>query len=567
MNDQTQNPIRINHRGFLPKATKRFVLTDNPTGSLAFTVKWIDDVVEKILYRGEMEAVRENGATYYVGNFSSVTQEGDCWIEAGGHRSRQFVIYREAYDICERLLLSFFTYQRCGHPLGWNGACHMDDGFIKETGEHVDLSGGYHQSCDLRKSPGGVSIGVLSMIRAALKDKSDWGAILFNDEIKWACDYFAKTIQDGGAMYNTLNAPLGWGGRDFYRSAAPSSAQWNVTALLALGARAVLPGDGKRHAAYAGAALRSWTYMTGNLRPKEVYRHPEAYPRGMDPDYFYDQCRVGSTADVALQIMAAKALYEMTGDEQFRQAVAACAPCLLDHLLTSDLAHVLVRTDDPTRTVMASCSYTWNAGGLLALCDACELLTEGKEALHTRLDQALEAICALADRSVWYRIPMIYSEGDLSAPTGHPTPDNPNPIRRNSMGTLIPWGEYTWDGASIPCYIRQSECFEPTCACVYGIALARGAQILGKPRFLAYAQAVADTLLGMDEMDSSRIRGIGYNHSQQEAYGQFFPSTPFIPGAVGVGYSKVEHSSEYDMPCVGLAMELLSELTHGAENM
>jgi len=94
MNDQTQNPIRINHRGFLPKATKRFVLTDNPTGSLAFTVKWIDDVVEKILYRGEMEAVRENGATYYVGDFSSVTQEGDCWIEAGGHRSRQFVIYR-----------------------------------------------------------------------------------------------------------------------------------------------------------------------------------------------------------------------------------------------------------------------------------------------------------------------------------------------------------------------------------------------------------------------------------------------------------------------------------------
>ena len=39
--DQMQNAIRVNMRGFLPGATKRFVLCENETGSDEFTVTLI----------------------------------------------------------------------------------------------------------------------------------------------------------------------------------------------------------------------------------------------------------------------------------------------------------------------------------------------------------------------------------------------------------------------------------------------------------------------------------------------------------------------------------------------
>ena len=207
-----QNAIRINHRGFLKESQKRFVLVENQTGNDDFSVFLIDDVREIKVFEDKMTAVLEDGITYYVGDFSTVTKNGDYFILAGGYKSRQFVICDGVYDICQRIMLEYFKYQRCGHPLGWNGACHLDDGYIKETGERVDLSGGYHQSCDLRKSPGGVSIGVLAMLRFAMKDETEWGKILVADEVRWALEYFIKTIQENGAMYNTLNAPFGWEG-------------------------------------------------------------------------------------------------------------------------------------------------------------------------------------------------------------------------------------------------------------------------------------------------------------------------------------------------------------------
>ena len=83
------------------------------------------------------------------------------------------------------------------------------------------------------------------------------------------------------------------------------------------------------------------------------------------------------------------------------------------------------------------------------------------------------------------------------------------------------------------------------------------------PEYLEYAQSIADALLGANILDSSHIHGVGFNHCQHKSYGQFFPSTPFIPGAVGVEYSSLDphsSSSEFDMPCVGLSMYLLSEI-------
>ena len=352
LNQNLQNPIRVNHRGFLSQSNKRFVLTENLTDSLTFSIILVDNVEEITVFTGEMKTFKENGDTLYEGDFSVVSKSGDYYIDAGGYRSRQFVIYDGAYDIALRTMLQYFTYQRCGHALGWAGECHLDDGVIFETGEKVDLSGGYHQSCDLRKSPGGISIGIVGLINFALKDNSSWGKILTKDEVKWACDYYVKVIQENGAMYNTLNEPFGWEGRVFYKSPAPSSAQWNTTTALALGSIYFKDIDIEISKKYLETSLRSYNYMQGE-RDYQQYNHPNKYPFGMDPDSFYEICKRDSSSDLAYQISAAAILYKATFNNKFIDEIKVILPKFLKFID----GFVIKRDDNTKKTVCDSCSY------------------------------------------------------------------------------------------------------------------------------------------------------------------------------------------------------------------
>ena len=543
--EELQNDIRVNHRGFLKNSPKRFVLVNSNTENLDFSVCITDDVVEKAVFSGKMEKVVDGGEVYFVGDFSALTGEGDYHILAGGKRSRQFVIYDGAYDICKRMLLEYFTYQRCGHPLGAFGTCHKDDGIIAETGERVDLSGGYHQSCDLRKSPGGVSIGVNAMMRFALCDKSEWGKILVLDEVRWALEYFVKTIQENGAMYNTLNSPFGWQGRVFYKSPAPSSAQWNVTSILALGHEYFKSKDEAFAKKCLETAVRSYNFLMGDSRPSGVYKHPDKYPMGMDPDFFYEQCVKDSTADLCYQISASYDLYRQTGDEIYVARIKDALPNVISQLKDG---FILMRREENGRTVSGTCSYSWLTGGLLSLFDAYEAL--GDECgLENAIKNALDKICDYGEKCVFKNMQRLLSSGDLDMVDGHE-----NKTKREMMGDVSEFGGY---------FYSSREQFEPSYALYMGIFLAKGARIFKNARYSAQAQSILDQLLGGNELDSSRVRGIGYNHAQHHSYGQFFPSTPFIVGAVGVGYSSLDTystSSEYDMPCVGLSLYLISEI-------
>lgn len=556
-----QNAIRVNMRGFLPNSSKRFVLCENKTGSDEFTVMLIhgEFVDHTVVYSGKMTTeVDEFGENFQVGDFSEVTDDGDYYITAGGYQSRQFVIYDRAYDNCQRHLLEYYTYQRCGHPLGWNGKCHLDDGYIKETGEHVDLSGGYHQSCDLRKSPGGVSIGVLGMLRAALADKSEWGEILFTDEARWACDYYVKNIQQNGVMYNTMNDPFGWGGRIFYKSAAPSSAQWCVTSILALGYRYFKERDMERAERYLAASLRSYAYLTGDARPAELYRHPDKFQRGFDPDNFYCYCQKDSTADRLYRIMADSDLYRATDDEKYLLDIKATLPAVLEKQLDGKLAYVFLENFEQGRTVGAACNYTWAPAYPMALAYAYELVGDVC-GLGDGLRAAADAMYDYSMRGVWHYVKNISSDADLEVRVGHPKPGQTLPTAREFYAKAIfpveKSGEQTYYGF-------RGNAVSPLCS-LFGSFLAKASKFFGEKKYAALAQELLDLMLGTNAQDSSRVRGIGYNHVQHHAFGQFFPSTPFIPGAVGVGYSTIDvykSTSEYDMPCVGNTMQLISEL-------
>jgi len=563
INSQTQNPIRLNHVGFMAEAPKRFVLTDNKTGDNSFTVHWLYecDKQPREVYHGKLICEdKENGL--WSGDFSQVTQQGDFFITAGGYTSRFFLIYDNAYNQLSRILLSYFTYQRCGSELGWAGKCHLDDGFIKETGEKVDLSGGYHQSGDLRKSPGGVSIGVLGMLRYAMKDKSPWGKTLFADEVKWACDYYVRTIQKNGAMYNTLNFPFGWGGRTFYKSAAPSSAQWCVTSILTLGSVYFKNTDKERSEKYLSTALRSWDYMNGTERSYEQYDHPDVTPRGMDQPSFYSLCKRDNSADMAYMAVVAADLYNATGDKKYLDCVKQGADKLISLMGDGDVAMCVLTDDGEEHLAFMYNNYSHSHGGFMALCAACELLEDNTIYIEA-LKKVTSAICKLSSDNPWHIYRAAFSDADLDMRIGLPAPGRYIPSRRETLGKTRYIGSVYNNGKEIKCHCGTNapERVSPNMSSTAGVFLMRAAKILGDKKAASFAQSQIDAVLGCNMFDASHVNGVGQNQVSHKPYGQFFPPVPHIPGAINIGFNSIRYDeySEYDMPCVGMFMFLLSE--------
>ena len=254
-------------------------------------------------------------------------------------------------------------------------------------------------------------------------------------------------------------------------------------------------------------------------------------------------------------------MYKSTGIESYISTLRDDVKVFIECIPHGKLAQILMQNDQSGRTVCAGGSYAWLPGGFIALCDAREILGDFED-LDARLCEIGDAICDQANLNVWKRIKPLYTDADLDAPIGHPVPGQATKSLRESARDFtiydrLPSGE--------ACYVRNSESIQSSVISSFGIFLARIGGLFGEKKYTDAAQSLLDNIIGANALDSSHIFGIGYNHAQRHAYGQFFPSTPFIPGAVGTAYDTLDvyHShSEYDMPYVGMTMYLISEITN-----
>ena len=85
------------------------------------------------------------------------------------------------------------------------------------------------------------------------------------------------------------------------------------------------------------------------------------------------------------------------------------------------------------------------------------------------------------------------------------------------------------------------------------IVLASAYRLTGKKEYLFYSQRCLDFLLGWNKQAASCVTGVGDNHTIHNVYGQFFPSTPQIPGGV---IHRIP--GEYDLPVAGLLLRALT---------
>ncbi|OHD68023.1 MAG: hypothetical protein A2177_07955 [Spirochaetes bacterium RBG_13_68_11] len=108
----------------------------------------------KAVLRGRIDVHRGPMGDHLVGEFTALRRPG-CYrvmLPAAAGWSHPFVVSDGAFSRLPPILLDFVHAQRCGaFEDSLRGPCHLDDAVRSDTGEPVDVSGGWHDAGDLRK--------------------------------------------------------------------------------------------------------------------------------------------------------------------------------------------------------------------------------------------------------------------------------------------------------------------------------------------------------------------------------------------------------------------------------
>jgi hypothetical protein len=217
MND---NPhVLICHTGYLCEAEKKVVVEDGPWQS--FHVQDMgQSVMENLgefeqwqtVYEGSLEKQDSPMGSYLVGDFSLIQQPGVYRIilpeDAG--RSYQFIITDGAYSRLPRIFLDYLHNWRSGDfENEWRGNGHMDDGVRSDTGEQLDVSGGWYDAGDLRKWMTMSNLPILAFMDLYERLDISWNSfheegVSDNDlitEAVWGIEFVMKMQDQGTGMF------------------------------------------------------------------------------------------------------------------------------------------------------------------------------------------------------------------------------------------------------------------------------------------------------------------------------------------------------------------------------
>jgi len=219
----TLRPI-VCHGGYDVEGIKRAVIWAN-RGRLTGGFELIDVTKNKqppgeapVVYTGRLKEAGFHiwGGNNYIADFSDFRREGLYCLRLRVKETLEvadsyvFRIKKSLYLDLAKKAARWFYYQRCGCEVpGWHGACHTEDTIIRENGERVDATGGWHDAGDYGKWIGAGTTGVwaLATLQEELTDEADRSQIPeFLDEAAWEARYFCKVYWDG--IFHNAFTPL-----------------------------------------------------------------------------------------------------------------------------------------------------------------------------------------------------------------------------------------------------------------------------------------------------------------------------------------------------------------------
>ena len=513
--------IAVNHVGYGPAAPKYCLALGVPPAREAVLQKLAPDVRWHDVARVPLE---ERPGGFFLGDFSSVREPADYRLvcSAGpapedlslprgfdGVATKPFVVREGAFDEAERLMLRFFTRQRCGSDKGWAGRCHQDEVPLRGTGRTVDLRGGYHQSCDLRCWADGVSASLYALARWAVISPpvpADEAA----EELRWGADYFRKLVRGNGWALDSQFVPIGWGPREYYP--APLAAQSAIVSLLARASAFFRASDPDWAADALALALRVFGAAERDPRFNRPYEPPvPGLPAGSQGADFYFQGFHGSAGCEAGLACAALELWR-----------AGAGPAMRDAALAHGRAFAALQfAEGPLRGRFRLAPGSDDVG----LCD-CDYgrLASG---VRTLVEFAREGLPGPWRDAARLLAGSLLDESDAAGGTGLPGWRRPDGSPRH--------------------------CTAPTTAASLALYLSDCADLSSDAAFARRCRETArrslDWTFGLNPANRSFVEGVGHDQWPRPVFGQFFPSTPQLPGAV-------LHAAggEYDLPAVGMTL-------------
>ena len=201
-------PIALNHLGFLPRGRKLLVVRGDPEEiPPEFTVRDIAAYPKPFSATRPLRRVTTDIIDCCAGEFTDIDREGMYQVSVGGELSVPFFIRADVWRRTLPKAVGYYRYQRCGvavpnvHP-----ACHLDDSRRRDTGEHVDTSGGWHDAGDLRKWMTATMMNGIGLLRLARNLGAAWdpagsGLAPILEEVRWGNTYFLKMQDKDGLVW------------------------------------------------------------------------------------------------------------------------------------------------------------------------------------------------------------------------------------------------------------------------------------------------------------------------------------------------------------------------------
>ncbi|MFP4579506.1 MAG: glycoside hydrolase family 9 protein [Candidatus Sumerlaeia bacterium] len=273
------NPhVYTSHVGYLPQSPKRAMVSDKYADQTDFHV-WECRWPLKEAFSGKMETCETPWGRFGVCDFSNLTTPGTYQVQVGDDvaRSFPFMVKEDVYAKTFRMAFDFFHVKRCGVEVpGYHPACHLDDAVVRESGEQIDTTGGWHDAGDLRKWMVSSQFAVYAMLDMYERLRPDWNTFdhQFGDipgEARWELDYHHKmqNPETGEVYHDTAGGVagdntdnhwtdniLGSGDERYVSSKNMAIIQWQFVAVQAKASRAFAQADPPYARTCREAALR-----------------------------------------------------------------------------------------------------------------------------------------------------------------------------------------------------------------------------------------------------------------------------------------------------------------------
>lgn len=416
-----------------------------------------------------------------VGDFSDLEREGFYQITAGTERCAPFFIRPDAWRRTLPKAVAYHHAQRCGvavpnvHP-----ACHLDDARRRDTGEHVDVTGGWHDAGDVRKWMDATMMAGFGLLRVA-RHLGEPAPLL--DEMRWGNRYFLKMQDRDGRLWadtaggvsgdnsdnHWTDNQVGTADDRYINTAKPAMVQAMFAALQAMVAQA-FAGTEKSYAnSCLAAGVRCW----------EATETPK------------------SAKELSWRVLAAVELHRATRDEKYAQQAAKLGNALAELQVTVEFGG------------QKAVRGFWTAGGrpyvdpvysalpaiaLLELAEALPRHADGarwRDAVRLYLD---EYAAPMAARSAYGVMP-------LGLFVGEPTEEAYRPLEGElTYRYFMPTRQRSW-------WLGVTSHLES-----HAVLLAGAAKVFGKPEYRDAAYRQLEWVMGNNPFGACLMWGEGWRN-------------------------------------------------------